>query len=601
MTIMKHKNILFYIGCFFTLISYSSCDDAGFLKETPEYFYTPDNAFSTSAQVDQVLVGCYFDIRDMYCVPSANNMGYAFKFGNGTDMFDVNASKKNIIFNDYGLITPLHGNFNSCYSFWYQLITKANLALHAAELPQIAWADENDKAYAMAQARFFRALSYRNLGELFGGVPIVTEIATAPRFDYVRSSNLETYQYAIDELEAILNDLPETTNQPGRVVRGAAQHNLCQLYIDKGILLDEEGKAAEAKTAYEKAISYANMLIDGNIYSLMTERFGTRKNENPNYYYADAENEKTPDHLYSAKGVIMEGNAIWDMFQEGNQNYQEGNKEAIWVAQIDYEAFKVEDKYSQIRYSRFCSPIMRDAAGPYLLGVLEDVGGRGVGPITPTEYTRDLIYEGKWNDDMRNSETVFRRTFLGNNSKNEYYGKVIPWDVLYKVNESQDAQDNAYTKVFPISCKIATDKYTGLEDGQDRSNLFRDEYLIRLAETILLRAEAKMRNGDNEGAAADINKLRERAQCAYLVTAADVNLDLILDERARELVYEESRWNTLLRMRGTVAVDRIKKYAYWDEPRLTLNFNFNTWPIPQTVIDMNKDVIMEQNPGWDKK
>lgn len=72
--------------------------------------------------------------------------------------------------------------------------------------------------------------------------------------------------------------------------------------------------------------------------------------------------------------------------------------------------------------------------------------------------------------------------------------------------------------------------------------------MIRLPETILLRAEAKMRMGDTGGAASDINLLRARAKCGYMVQASDVNVDLILDERARELVYEERRWNTLLRM-----------------------------------------------------
>lgn len=32
----------------------------------------------------------------------------------------------------------------------------------------------------------------------------------------------------------------------------------------------------------------------------------------------------------------------------------------------------------------------------------------------PTYYTRDIIYEDKWAEDMRNSEAVFRRTFVGN-------------------------------------------------------------------------------------------------------------------------------------------------------------------------------------------
>jgi hypothetical protein len=77
-----------------------------------------------------------------------------------------------------------------------------------------------------------------------------------------------------------------------------------------------------------------------------------------------------------------------------------------------------------------------------------------------------------------------------------------------------------------------------------------------------------------------------------------VNLDLILDERARELMYEENRWCTLLRMGGTVAVDRIREYSYWDYPRMGTMPNYNLWPIPQKVIDTNKDVKVQQNEGW---
>ena len=222
----------------------------------------------------------------------------------------------------------------------------------------------------------------------------------------------------------------------------------------------------------------------------------------------------------------------------------------------------------------------------------------GMCQVTPTAYTRDLIYEGKWAGDMRNSEAVFHRIFLGNVKTSEYYGKQIPWNVLYRIDGTGKGTDAAYTLLYPMSCKIAPDFYSQAADGKTLRNIFRDDYFIRLPETILLRAEAKMRLADNGGAASDINKLRSRAKCDYLVSASDVSVDLILDERARELVYEESRWNTLLRMRGTVAVDRIKKYAYWDYPRTTLNKSFNLWPIPQTVIDTNKDVDLKQNEGW---
>jgi hypothetical protein len=581
-----------------TLLAWTGCNDDEFLEEKPETFYTVDNAFSTSAQVDQVLVSCYSHVRVMYCMSEENNTSFVFRGGNGTDMYDVPTIRKGNIFNDYSTLNASREEFYTNYSHWYQLISKANLALHAAELPDITWASEADKAYTIAQARFFRAFCYRNLGELYGGVPIVTEITTSPRYDFERASRVATYQFAIDELEAILNDLPETTSTPGRLVRGAAQHNLCQLYIDKGVALGEEGKSGEVKPAYEKAISYGNAVIDGGTYSLMTERFGKRRTENPDYYYTSLETEQTPERLYSAAGYPIEGNVYWDLFQEGNQNYQEGNREAIWCAQIDYTAYKTEDGQSKLQYSREFGPVIRDIVSSHASGTLEDVGGRGAAFVIPTFYTRNSIYEGQWEKDMRNSEAALRRTFLGSNSASEYFGKPIPWSVLYREGQNQDAIDAAKTMAFPVSCKIATDKYSGLADGENRSNLFRDEYLIRLSETILLRAEAKWRNDNSAGAAADINLLRTRANCEYMVQASDVDLDLILDERARELVYEETRWNTLLRMGGTVAVDRIKKYAYWDNPRATLTKNFNLWPIPQLVIDTNKDKPMAQNPGW---
>jgi hypothetical protein len=580
------------------LPAWTGCNDEAFLTENPETFYTVDNAFSTSEQVDQVLVSCYSQIRVMFCMVEENNTTWVFRGGNGTDMFDVATIRLGNRFNDYGSLNASREEFYTNYSHWYQLISKANLALYAAELPQINWASAADKAYAVAQARFFRAFCYRNLGELYGGVPLVTEITTSPRYDFERATRTATYQFAIDELEDILNDLPETTATPGRLVRAAAQHNLAQLYVDKGVALADEGHPGESAAAYAKAITYAGQVIDGGTYSLMIERFGSRKDENPEYYYTQNASEQTSDRSYSAAGYPLEGNVYWDLFQEGNQNYQEGNREAIWCSQIDYAAYKKEDGQSKLQYSREFGPVFRDPMANHVGGTLEDVGGRGVAYVIPTFYTRDIVYEGKWADDMRNSEAVLRRIFIGNNPSSEYYGKPVPWSVLNREGQSQDAIDVAATQVFPVSCKIATDKYTGLSEGENRSNLFRDEYLIRLPETILLRAEAKWRAGDNAGAAADINLLRARAKCGYMVQSSDVNLDLILDERARELVYEETRWNTLLRMGGTVAVERIKKYAYFDNPRATLTENFNLWPIPQTVIDTNKDVVLEQNPGW---
>src|SRR3546814_946462 len=138
----------------------------------------------------------------------------------------------------------------------------------------------------MSHALFFLSFAYRHLGELFCGVALVTEDTECPRYDFERSTRAETYQFAIDELLAIENDLPETTSQGGRLVRGAAQHNLCQLYLALGIELESNGSGGDAQAAYTHAVSYGYQVIDGGVFSLMQNRFGTdRKSKllNPNH------------------------------------------------------------------------------------------------------------------------------------------------------------------------------------------------------------------------------------------------------------------------------------------------------------------------------
>lgn len=591
---MVMKNKIQHIGALLLLSFCSSCNDAAFLRENPDTFYTTENIFGSSPeQINQVLTTCYIKVRNIYCpYNNGSELGlWSYSMGNGTDMFDVPTIRHDYRFNDYSIISSQYNVFNDVYSAFYYLIHTANTAIVAAEKSSIKWSSEAEKRSLLAQARFFRAFAYRNLGELFGGVPLVTDVVSEPRYDYVRSTRMETYQFAIDEFEAILNDLPETTGEAGRLVRAAGQHNLTQLYIDKGVLLEEGGSSGIE--AYDIAVQYADDVIDGGKYRLMSERFGTRKNENPEFYYA----QPASDYLYSKSGHAMNGNVFWDLFQPGNLDYQEGNTEAIWVVQSDYEVYKKDGQLACLAYPAIYGPVFRDQANAHATGILEDVGGNGMCQVTPTFYTRDEIYNGEWANDLRNSDAVFRRTILGNVKESEYFGRQIPWKVLYR-EENGKKNDAAATLLYPISCKIGPDRYIGVEDGEDRYRFFRDDYLIRLSETILLRAEAKLRLGNKSGAALDIQMLRDRAQCERKVTEADMNIDLILDERARELVYEESRWNTLLRMGKGIAVNRIKKYAYWDYPRTTLEKEYNVWPIPQKVIDINKDVPMEQNKEW---
>jgi len=554
------KNYLYKTILGISLLAVISCDsDSDFLKEDPETFYTVDNAFSSAAQVDAVLVTCYAKARNIMI----NDNSVVLK-GNGTDVLDVPTFRATDSFADYSKVNANNGKINTLYSGFYQLVASANLALYAIELPSISWESEAKKNYAVAQAKFFRAFAYRNLGELWGGVPIVDRIISEAKYDFVRSTRIETYQFAINDLESIVDYLPEQTDIPGRVVRGAAYHYLSELYLALGIELEQTGSSGD--TSYQKAIKYASKVIDGGTYNLMTDRFGIRQNE-------------------AGKSVW------WDLFRDDNVNYQAGNRECVWAFQIDIDSYKTKDKNSKLAYPRNYMPVMRRLQG--MIGADADVGGRGIASVMPTMYVRNIIWEGIMGEDMRNAEHNIIRTFYYNNPAfPDLYGKPVPQELLV-------ANDYNLTNYFPLFFKLTTDKFVGTDQGEDNSNLFRDEYAIRLPETILLRAEAQFRLGNLQQACDDVNMIRKRAKCSYLVTPKEMSLDFILDERARELYVEECRWNTLLRMGGTIAIDRIKKYTYHtDVTNATLNFTYNLWPIPQQVIDRNKDVVLPQNPGW---
>jgi starch-binding outer membrane protein, SusD/RagB family len=121
----------------------------------------------------------------------------------------------------------------------------------------------------------------------------------------------------------------------------------------------------------------------------------------------------------------------------------------------------------------------------------------------------------------------------------------------------------------------------------------RDMYMIRLAETYLLRAEANLLKGNAQAAADDLNAVRNRAK-ATPVTPAQVTIDYILDERARELVFEEDRRVTLSRT-GKL-VERVRKHNPLNKANIQ---DFHAlFPIPASEIEANKDAVLTQNPGY---
>jgi len=115
-------------------------------------------------------------------------------------------------------------------------------------------------------------------------------------------------------------------------------------------------------------------------------------------------------------------------------------------------------------------------------------------------------------------------------------------------------------------------------------------YVIRLSETILLRAEAKNELGDINGALDDLQLVRDRVNLPVksLTTQVDVR-EAILLERRLELAFEFYRWYDLLRAGTAITTMQALGYPAVD-PRDLL------FPIPQDARDRNPNLT--QNIGY---
>jgi starch-binding outer membrane protein, SusD/RagB family len=126
----------------------------------------------------------------------------------------------------------------------------------------------------------------------------------------------------------------------------------------------------------------------------------------------------------------------------------------------------------------------------------------------------------------------------------------------------------------------------------------RDWFVMRHAETYLLRAEARFKQANLQGAADDINVVRSRAAkpgrvTQMQITSGDVTIDRILLERAFELDAEQCRWFDLVRT-GKL-VDYVKAYNPLGAGNVQA-FHVRR-PIPQQQIDRTVGGY-EQNCGY---
>ena len=228
--------------------------------------------------------------------------------------------------------------------------------------------------------------------------------------------------------------------------------------------------------------------------------------------------------------------------------------------------------------------------------------GRSQGFIKPSPYFFDDIWKKSgWDQDIRNAPHNIVRDFKVNNPNSELHGKWVIADSLQVVKAKYTDTMRYY---FPMVMKVSTPGKHPIELWDPDQTIpgtllgtaeqtWRKHYMIRLAETYLLRAEAYLGNGDLTNAAADINAVRRRAN-APDVQPAEVDIDYIMDEQLRELHFETLRIFTLGRLGQFV--DRVKKVN--PIAGKTIGAHQNLWAIPFSEIQKNTGATLEQNPGY---
>jgi len=568
------KKILSFLMLFLLLTGTFSCKK-DFLDETPLDFLSAKNAFKTTSDFQASVNNLYRLVRqELYTLNDNDPMEYQYR----TDLaFYVPAA---FPANLSGEINPNSSIMTNHWRALYKIVAEANTVIARIPASEMSAAD---KLLFEARGRFFRAFAYRCLAYVWGGVPLELNEVTDPKVDYVRATRKEVYTQVIADLTFAAVNLPAitaTTVKDGEVTSQAANHLLAEVYVADG--------------QFQNAVTAASAVINSTGMAMMTSRFGSRRTEVP-------------------------GDVYWDLFRKNNQNRKNGsgNTESIWVIQIETDvpggaaisttSFASGDGFS---LERVHAPLVRDLTvnnvAAFRWPTSDYTGGRGVGFWAPSKYFIDSVYAGDPVNDIRNANHDFVRKFKASNPSSPLLNTDIDFHNLpanTKGTSGATLTSGVPSRAFyPYSTKCT-------EPGGHPSNLYsgaypqalkggagftyQDQYLIRLAETYLLRAEAYLGASNPTLAANDINVVRARSG-ASAVAPANVTIDYILDERIRELGVEEKRLFTLMRLNKWY--DRVVKcnpfYASAAQTK------YNLWPIPQSEIERNRGAVLAQNPGY---
>lgn len=614
----KQYNLLLAVGLLFVS---TSCKDE-FLAEKPVSTLTTDVYYKTEAGFEDLVKSCYPLLRNIH-----QNRVLVL---NGTDIFanqgGWNPSAVNGKENPASQYDIYDARFNATLpelqSLWqllYAEIARTNTAISRAK--DITTMAATLKDTRVSEVKFLRALALFYAVQQWGDIPMPLSEITTPSKDFPRVPSADVYKQIIADLLECEAKLPATASNYGRITKGAAQFLLARVYLTRGWNFNNALGGTSAD--FDLALQYADKIIDAYPLAASYSDLFPKRSNNPLTQYTGAQNDKNAEIVFAVQyntDVLTNktdaaftqdpagGNDLHSKFGPSGEGFV-GSKgrttdynRCLGIHQITTSTYRMFDPDNDTRYAHNFVSV------GYALSAVKDYKPL---PLSNANLKVNFVigdtvlYCRPWN---KPATTLAERGIdLGGMKKyavvnTDEYGGGYPID-----NSGLNIQ-------APLMWKFWQ---PGIPYG-DAFGTF-NECIFRAAEAYLIAAEAivKGAKGGKLGTA-DVyyNKVLDRAlgtkkgtdpKCAaapenqkslttasYRATAANISIDLILDERARELMGEYNRWFDLKRT-GKL-VERVKKYNPWTKGQ-SIADKHNLRPIPQSEIDLSFPK-MTQNPGY---
>lgn len=428
------------------------------------------------------------------------------------------------------------------YNVWkylFKVIVLSNQSLSVIDSHKQLLTAEQAEKYK-AEVRAVRALFYYYAMDMFGRIPIVTAYDVKPN-QVVQSERSEVFKFIVEELQEVTPQLADKhANKEGdyygRITRPVVNFLLAKLALNAEIYADDDW--TDEKKLDGKDIFFT---VNGNKLNAWQTCV----------WYCDQ--------------LTQEGYELETDYASNFSVHNENSKENIFTIPLDKNLYLNE--YHYLFRSRHYKH-----GGAYG-GSSENGTCATVSTVKAYGYGTDHV-DNRFKTNFY-ADTVFvdgKKIYLDNGKPLVY----MPLELKLNLSDSPYKQ-TAGARVG----KYEVDR-TAYADGKQVDN---DIVLFRYGDALLMKAEAKVRNG--EDGSIELNAIRDRVGMPHV----ESTLNNILKERLLELVWEGWRRQDLI---------RFGKYTKAYDQRIPIeneNTGFTTvFPIPQKCLDLNKN--LKQNKSY---